>query len=58
MDRDYWAARTFVVYSAIYERAGAQFKARESLTKAIEIFRKCGSDGWAEKYEKEMSALS
>jgi hypothetical protein len=30
----------------------------ESAKKAIEIFKKCGAHGWAEKYEKKLAALS
>ena len=33
-------------------------KARENLSKAIDIFKECGADGWVEKYEKELAALS
>jgi hypothetical protein len=32
-------------------------KVKENLTKAIEIFKECGADGWVEKYEKELAAL-
>jgi hypothetical protein len=33
-------------------------KRKETLTKAIEILKECGADGWVEKYEKELAALS
>jgi len=32
--------------------------AKEQLTRAIEIFRECGADGWMEKYEKELVNLT
>jgi hypothetical protein len=32
--------------------------AKKNLKKAIEILKECGSDGWVEKYEKELAALS
>jgi hypothetical protein len=35
-----------------------QSNARENLSKAIEILRKCGAGGWVEKYEKELAPLS
>jgi hypothetical protein len=31
---------------------------KEQLTKAIDIFRECGADGWVEKYEKELVLIS
>ena len=33
-------------------------KAKENLSKAIEIFKDCGADGWVDKYEKELATLS
>ena len=30
---------------------------KENLTKAIEIYRECGADGWMEKAEEEMAEL-
>jgi hypothetical protein len=32
--------------------------ARENLARAIEILSECRADGWVEKYEKELAALS
>jgi len=32
--------------------------AKENLNKAIEILKECGADGWVEKYEKELAAIS
>ena len=37
---------------------GDHSKARENLNKAIEIFKECGADGWVEKYDKELAAIS
>jgi hypothetical protein len=37
--------------------ADDQSKAKEALNKAIEIFKKCGADGWVKKNEKELAAL-
>jgi hypothetical protein len=36
---------------------GDQSKAKENLETAIEIFNECGSDGWVEKFEKELAEL-
>ncbi len=41
----------------MFRRKGDQSKAKENLNKAIEIFKKCGADGWVEKYEKELALL-
>jgi hypothetical protein len=32
-------------------------KAKKYLNQAIEIFKKCGADGWVEKYKKELAKL-
>jgi len=53
----YWLARTYEVYSYLYRREGDISKAKENLNKAIEILKECGSDGWVEKYEKELAEL-
>ncbi len=47
-----------VFYAEMLKRKGDQPKAKENLNKAIEIFKDCGADGWVEKYEKELAALS
>jgi hypothetical protein len=44
-------------YANLFKRKGDQSKAKETLGKAIEIFRECGADGWVEKFEKELSEL-
>jgi class 3 adenylate cyclase/tetratricopeptide (TPR) repeat protein len=50
--------RDFAIYSDLFKRKGDQSGAKENLTKAIEIFKECGAEGWVEKYEKELEALS
>jgi len=34
-----------------------QSKTKEYMSKLIDIFIKCGAEGWVEKYEKEMASL-
>jgi len=58
MSMDYHLARTCAVYADLYKKEGDQSKAKENLNKAIEILLECGADGWVEKYEKELAALS
>ena len=48
----------YASYAELLKRKGDQSKARENLGKAIEILKECGADGWVEKYEKELVALS
>jgi tetratricopeptide (TPR) repeat protein len=49
--------KNYASYAYLSTRKDDQHKAKENLCKAIEIFNKCGADGWAEKYEKELAAL-
>jgi predicted ATPase len=50
-------ARDYAVYAELFKRKRDLPKTKENLSKAIEIFKECGADGWVEKYEKELSAL-
>lgn len=54
----WYLATDYAVYGDVLKRKGDQSGAKENLTKAIEIFKECGADGWVEKYEKELTALS
>jgi len=48
----------YAFYAELFKRKGDQSKAKENLSKAIEIFNECGADGWMKKYEEEMAAFS
>ncbi|MBL7177515.1 MAG: hypothetical protein ISS66_16965 [Desulfobacteraceae bacterium] len=50
--------RDYALYAELNKRKSDQSKAKENLTKAIEILKECGADGWVEKYEKELAAIS
>ena len=50
--------RDYAFYAELFKRRGDQSKAKENLNMAIEILKECGADGWVEKYEKELEALS
>jgi len=50
-------ARDCALYAELYIRQGDQSKAKELISKAIEIFKDCGADGWVEKYQKELAEL-
>jgi class 3 adenylate cyclase/tetratricopeptide (TPR) repeat protein len=49
--------RDYSFYAAILRRKGEESEAQENLQSAIEIFKECGADGWAEKTELELSKL-
>jgi hypothetical protein len=51
-------AKDYTLYADLFNKKGEIPKARENLNKAIEIFKECGSDGWVEKYEKELVEIS
>jgi class 3 adenylate cyclase/tetratricopeptide (TPR) repeat protein/ribosomal protein L40E len=51
-------SRDYTLYAELFKRKGDQSKAKENLTKAIEIFKECSADGWVEKCEEEMALLS
>ena len=50
--------RAYSLYADIFKRRGDQLKARETLNKAIAIFKDCGAEGWVKKYEKDLASLS
>ena len=45
-------------YANWFRKKGDRTGVKEQLTKAIDIFRECGADGWVEKYEKELAMIS
>ncbi len=51
-------AKDYALYAELFKRKGDLSKAKEKLSKSIEIFTECGADAWVEKYEKELAALS
>jgi hypothetical protein len=48
----------YALYAELQKRHSNQPKTMEYLNTAVEIFKKCGADGWVEKYEKELASLS
>ena len=54
----WFLANDYVLYAELFMRKGDQSRAKENLAKAIDIFKECGADGWVEKSEKELAALS
>jgi tetratricopeptide (TPR) repeat protein len=54
----WYLATDHALYADWFKKKGDLSSGKEQLTRAIEIFRECGADGWVEKYEKELAALS
>ena len=51
-------AQDHVCYANWFKKKDDRTGAKEQLTKAIDIFKECGADGWVEKYEKELALIS
>ena len=50
--------KDYALYAELFKRKGDKSRARKNLCKAIDILKECGADGWVEKTEKELAALS
>ena len=50
-------AHDFAHYGELRKRKGDLAMAKENLSKAIEIFKECGADGWVKKYEEELARI-
>jgi hypothetical protein len=47
----------YALFAELMLRESDQSKANEKLSKAIDVLKECGADGWVEKYEKEFAKL-
>jgi len=54
----WYLATDHALYADWFKKKRDLSSAKEQLTRVVEIFRKCGADGWVEKYDKELAALS
>jgi tetratricopeptide (TPR) repeat protein len=50
-------AQDFAHYGELCKRKGDLPKAKEKLSKAIEIFKECGADGWVKRTEEALAAI-
>jgi len=50
-------AADHAAYANWFTRKSNKQGAKEQLASAIDIFRKCGADGWVERYEREIALL-
>ena len=53
----FFLAQDFAHYGELCKRKGDLAMAKENLSKAIEIFKECGADGWVKKYEEELAKM-
>jgi class 3 adenylate cyclase/tetratricopeptide (TPR) repeat protein len=53
----WFLAGDYTIFAEILKQKGDQSKAKECLEKAIQIYKKCGADGWVEKTEKNLSLI-
>jgi hypothetical protein len=51
-------ARDHALYADWFKKKGNVQGAKEQLTKAIDLFRECGADGWVTRTEKTLATLS
>jgi len=51
-------AKDYAAYAGLFKHKGEMPKAIENLTKAIEIFKECGADGWVQRTEEALKALA
>ncbi len=54
----FFEARSHRLYSQLNQKQNNIPKAREQMTKAIEIMKECNATGWVERYEKELAEIS
>jgi class 3 adenylate cyclase/tetratricopeptide (TPR) repeat protein len=50
-------ARDYSLYADWYKKKGDNVAAKEQLTRAIELFRECGADGWVTMTEEKLAKL-
>jgi hypothetical protein len=45
------------LYADWFKKKGDTYGAKEQFTRAIDLFRECGADGWVERTEKALAEL-
>jgi len=53
----FYLGKDYALYAELFKRKGDRLKTQENLGRAIELFKECGADGWAEKAEKELATM-
>jgi len=54
----FYLGKDYALYAELFKRKGDALKVKENLNQAIDFFKECGADGWVEKAEKELKAIS
>jgi class 3 adenylate cyclase/tetratricopeptide (TPR) repeat protein len=49
--------KDYALYAELFKRKGDRSKARENLSKAIEIYKECGADGWVKKAQEDLAQI-
>jgi len=49
--------RNYILYSKLNMLKGRKDKAKENMNFAIDIFNKCGANGWVKKFEEKINTL-
>jgi class 3 adenylate cyclase/tetratricopeptide (TPR) repeat protein len=49
--------RTYALYAELYKRRGDRKNARGAISKAIEVFKDCGSDGFLKRAEASLASM-
>jgi DICT domain-containing protein len=50
-------ACVYALYAELFKQKGDPLKTREKHEKAIYVFKACGANGWAKKYEKKLTEI-
>jgi len=50
-------AKDYAAYAELFKRKGDTPKAKENLSKAIEIYKECGAEGWVTKAEEALAKI-
>jgi tetratricopeptide (TPR) repeat protein len=50
-------AMAYALYAEFFKKKADPAQSKENLTKAIDLMRGCGADGWVKKYEEKMARI-
>jgi class 3 adenylate cyclase/tetratricopeptide (TPR) repeat protein len=50
--------KDYALYADLFKRKGDRLKTKDNLSRAIELFKECGADGWVKKYEEELASFA
>jgi len=54
----WYMGKDYILYADWFKKKGDVLKTREQLSKAIDLFRVCGADGWIDTCEKKLALFS